>query len=60
MLEASGVAYSELDVLTDEMIAQRRAERVAAIAVTDADPATVMEPGGTARRGTAWRTRILD
>ena len=44
-LGQSGVTYSELDVLTDEMIVERRRVREAALAAGNADVATLMADG---------------
>ena len=45
LLGETGIAYSELDVLTDALIAQRRAEREAAVGVDGFDPARVIADG---------------
>jgi protein tyrosine/serine phosphatase len=45
LLGRTSVTYSELDILTDAMIAERRAQREAALASGDVDPASIIAEG---------------
>lgn len=45
LLGETSVVYSELDILTDAMIAERRAQREAALAEGEIDPAAIIAEG---------------